>query len=234
MGPSVDRTDTTLVAWPHAAVFDFDGLLVDSASCWRKAFKAALEATGRDLDAAQLQSLAGASVRRAALELNVSAADLRRQLSVAFVEAPPRPLVGAQEMISVLGATACIAIATNAPTEIVQRALATAGINGIELIVSAETPPHRDKPAPDVYAEACRALGVDPANAVAFDDSPVGVLAARRAGLFVVHVTSGDMSVCDADVRVDNLASPGLLQLLERRPSFHDPSIPQLERRGAR
>jgi beta-phosphoglucomutase-like phosphatase (HAD superfamily) len=105
-------------------------------------------------------------------------------------------------------------VATNAPTEIVERTLVSTAFNGIDLIVSAETPPHREKPAPDVYAHACRELGVDPANAVAFDDSPVGVLAARRAGLFVIHVPSRDARICDADLRVNNLTDPGLLRLL--------------------
>jgi beta-phosphoglucomutase-like phosphatase (HAD superfamily) len=46
----------------------------------------------------------------------------------------------------------------------------------------------RPKPQPHVYAEACRALGVAPADAVAFEDSPMGVRSARAAGLFVVGV----------------------------------------------
>ena len=46
------------------------------------------------------------------------------------------------------------------------------------------------KPAPDVYLAACEALGVAPAEAVAFEDSPPGAAAARAAGMFVIAVPS--------------------------------------------
>jgi beta-phosphoglucomutase-like phosphatase (HAD superfamily) len=67
-----------------------------------------------------------------------------------------------------------------------------------------------------VYAEACRALGVAPADAIAFEDSPMGVRSALDAGLFVVGVPDRpdvDLISAGAHVVVASLAhvvvSPG-------------------------
>ena len=46
----------------------------------------------------------------------------------------------------------------------------------------------RRKPAPDVYLEAARRLGVDPSRTVAIEDSAPGVAAARAAGMTVVAI----------------------------------------------
>jgi HAD superfamily hydrolase (TIGR01509 family) len=58
------------------------------------------------------------------------------------------------------------------------------------------------KPAPDLYLRACDALGVEPSEAVAFEDSPNGIAAAKAAGLWCVAVphdlTRGlDLSLAD-------------------------------------
>jgi beta-phosphoglucomutase-like phosphatase (HAD superfamily) len=46
----------------------------------------------------------------------------------------------------------------------------------------------RGTPAPDLYLAAVDALGVAPSEAIAFEDSPVGLSAAKSAGLFAVAI----------------------------------------------
>jgi beta-phosphoglucomutase-like phosphatase (HAD superfamily) len=66
--------------------------------------------------------------------------------------------------------------------------LAAAGLTDLfEATVSSETV-SRGKPAPDVYLEACRRLGVDPAQAAAVEDSSNGIRSAAAAGLTVLAV----------------------------------------------
>jgi beta-phosphoglucomutase-like phosphatase (HAD superfamily) len=48
----------------------------------------------------------------------------------------------------------------------------------------------RGKPEPDVFLEAARKLGVAPTDCVAFEDAPMGVVAAGRAGMRCVAVTT--------------------------------------------
>jgi HAD superfamily hydrolase (TIGR01509 family) len=75
------------------------------------------------------------------------------------------------------------------------------------------------KPAPDLYLRACAALEVAPGEAVAIEDSPNGVAAAKAAGLWCVavpHAITRELDLSAADLVLDSLA--GLhLDELERR-----------------
>ena len=76
----------------------------------------------------------------------------------------------------------------------------------------------RTKPAPDLYRAAVVALGVEPSEAVAFEDSPNGIAAAKDAGLRCVAVpnalTAG-MDLSRADVLVVSLEEMPLERLLD-------------------
>jgi beta-phosphoglucomutase-like phosphatase (HAD superfamily) len=69
----------------------------------------------------------------------------------------------------------------------------------------------RGKPAPDVYLEAARRLGADPAHCAAVEDSHGGIRAARAAGLRVIAIPNptyppDDESLALADVTLQSLA----------------------------
>lgn len=75
------------------------------------------------------------------------------------------------------------------------------------------------KPEPDLYLAACACLGVEPGEAVAFEDSPNGLLAARRAGLRTVVVPNEVTAALDFDthdVRLDSLLECSVKDLLDR------------------
>jgi beta-phosphoglucomutase-like phosphatase (HAD superfamily) len=74
------------------------------------------------------------------------------------------------------------------------------------------------KPAPDLYLQALDRLGVDATEAVAFEDSHNGLLAAKAAGLFCVvvpTVMTGHMDFAAADLVVERLGEPALRELIE-------------------
>ncbi len=79
-----------------------------------------------------------------------------------------------------------VASSTTAP--LVHLALEKAGLLDAFEVVSSGADLGRSKPFPDAYLEACRALAVRPSEAIAFEDSPVGVRAAVTAGMVVVAV----------------------------------------------
>ena len=98
---------------------------------------------------------------------------------------------GAVELLDALhGAGIPVALVSNSPSKLVARALESAGLSGVFETIVTPKPPLRPKPAPDVYEEACRALGVETSGAVALEDSPTGVAAARAAGITVIGVPS--------------------------------------------
>jgi HAD superfamily hydrolase (TIGR01509 family) len=74
----------------------------------------------------------------------------------------------------------------------------------------------RSKPAPDLYELALSDLGVEPSQALAVEDSPNGVAAAKAAGLFCVAVpnpqTAG-LRLEEADLVLDSLADRSIRQL---------------------
>jgi len=80
-------------------------------------------------------------------------------------------------------------------------------------VLSAEEQ-ERAKPAPDVYIAACQAVDVRPAQAAAFEDSVVGILAAQRAGLQVVEVSRNRSPQPGVTLHVARLDDPRVRRLL--------------------
>lgn len=86
-------------------------------------------------------------------------------------------------------------------------------------IVTADRDPERSKPRPTLYLEALERLGVAADEAIAFEDSPNGVKAAKAAGIFTVAVPNGvtaALGLDEADLVADSLADLSLQDLLDR------------------
>lgn len=209
-----------------AAIFDCDGLLVDSAPAWRRAYERVLADQHRHLDPDIPTRLNGASVQVAASALEVDADDLYKALVATFREHRFTALAGARALLSSINRRIPTAIATNAPIELVELALGSAGLSTSMPIVSADR--MRGKPAPDVYLAACALLEVTPEDAVALEDSPIGAAAAKAAGLRLVYVPSPGQAAVGSDLTVNRLDDSQVLALLgivdghHRRPVLED------------
>ena len=199
-----------------AVVFDMDGLLVDSEDSWTiaettlftrydKPFgldeKRALLGNAGDAIARLLERLLDQPGRGRELgdELLALVLDVARRDGVA-----PRP--GAVALVEDLRGRVPLAVASNSPRSLVDLALSSAGLLEGWGTVVCGADVEALKPAPDIYLEACRRLGVRPGEAVALEDSPTGVAAARAAGLFVIGVPSVPGVVLEADLVADSLA----------------------------
>jgi HAD superfamily hydrolase (TIGR01509 family) len=112
-----------------------------------------------------------------------------------------------------------LGIASSSPRDYVHAHLDRVGLGvGWDVIVCREDAP-RAKPAPDLYLRAVELLGVAPNEALALEDSPNGIAAAKDAGLWVVAVpneltAAGDLT--RADCRVSTCAELSLTELLQR------------------
>jgi HAD superfamily hydrolase (TIGR01509 family) len=87
----------------------------------------------------------------------------------------------------------------------------------------------QSKPDPELYLSALQKLGVSNTQAIVFEDSPNGILAARRAGLFCVAVpnpVTRRLPLDGANLRLESLADLPLEQLL----IMHDKIAPTWER----
>ena len=85
-------------------------------------------------------------------------------------------------------------------------------------IVTADGDPERGKPRPTLYLEALERLGLQADEAIAFEDSPNGVKAAKAAGIYCVAVPNGvtaGLGLHEADRVLESLAELPLRELLE-------------------
>jgi len=181
----------------EAVIFDLDGVLLDSEQLWNEAKEALVRAAGgrwRD-DAPQammgMSSLEWSAYLRDVLGVARDVAEINREV-VARMEELYRtklPLLpGAVEAVRALQGHWPLGLASSSNREIIDLALECAKIaDAFSVTVSSEEVA-RGKPAPDVYLEACRRLGVRPSRSVALEDSSNGLRAAARAGMAVIAV----------------------------------------------
>jgi HAD superfamily hydrolase (TIGR01509 family) len=182
---------------PEAVIFDLDGVLVDSETVWNDARRELTEAGGGSWrDDAQrammgLSSVEWSRYMREELGVQMSA----EAISATVVERVERlyrerlPLLpGAREAVTSLASRWPLAIASSANRSIIALVLELAGLaDCFQAAVSSEEV-DRGKPAPDVYLEAARRIGRDPASCAAVEDSANGLRAAAAAGMRVIAI----------------------------------------------
>lgn len=199
------------------AVFDFDGLLVDSEPGWGRAEERLLARHGQAMTDEDRVATVGRSMEQsiatyaARLKLAPEAVPALRaemiELAAEEYRAGFALQPGAGDLLALLRPAMPIALASNTGRMLIDLALATTPFaSSFDAIVTADDV-QRHKPAPDLYLLACERLAVRPSDAVAFEDSAAGVRSARAAGLTVVAVPvlpGPDFDI--ADVVVPSLA----------------------------
>ena len=208
---------------PAAIVFDNDGLLVDSETCWHEAERLLFTRRGRVYADEQRAEVFGKSVPATAALLAVPLGEVGNESALVeemltavadVIAAEVRPMPGALQLLIHLHGRVPVAVASNSPRHLVELALDRAGLRPFFEVLVSRDDVSAGKPAPDLYLEACARLGVDPAESVAFEDSLVGLASARAAGMRVVGVPSMRGQEFPADLVVDSLADPRLFSWL--------------------
>jgi HAD superfamily hydrolase (TIGR01509 family) len=182
---------------PDAVIFDLDGVLLDSEQRWNEVKEALVrESGGTWLDEAPRRMMGMSSPEWVAylrddLLVPLDAEHINREVVRRMDEsyAADLPLLpGAGEAVRALAARWPLALASSSNREIIDRFLELSGFgDAFALTVSSEEVP-RGKPAPDVFLEAARALGVEPRGAVVIEDSSNGLRAAAAAGMPVIAI----------------------------------------------
>ncbi|MBI4638677.1 MAG: HAD family phosphatase [Candidatus Rokubacteria bacterium] len=182
-------------------IFDMDGVLVDSGAHHRAAWRALLEEVGATPPQADYWRLTIGRPAEEAVGLllgrSLSEAEARRlarrkrdhYVKLAGRDTPAVP--GAREFVGEVARRGIpCAVATSASRHDVSRLLRGLGlIQHFSVIVTAEDVSW-GKPDPEVYLLAARGIRQTPERCLVFEDSLVGVQAARRAGMRVIGLAS--------------------------------------------
>lgn len=196
-----------------AIIFDMDGVIIDSMALHTHVWEVYVERLGWPLENIAMRMLGkrndeilrdfrGGTLTGAEIEAHGAAKEaLYREMMLPMFEQKLVP--GVRAFLAQLDGVPC-ALGTNAEPLNVEFVLEHAGIGDRFRAVVDGHQVARPKPAPDVYLEAARRLGVNPANCVIFEDSPGGLQAARAGGARVVCVetslrdqTGVDISIAD-------------------------------------
>jgi sugar-phosphatase len=199
-----------------AAVFDLDGTLVNTEPGNRARWTRLFDAHGATYDDALIASFAGRRGWEVLSELEHlfpgrTAEELFRE--VVSYELGPEVLdavqvPGAVPLVRSIGAREVpIAVVTSGGRRYAEGQLTRLGIRDlIEVLVTAEDVAE-GKPSPEGFLTACLRLRVEPGRAVAFEDAPAGVAAAKAAGMPTVGVatTQSREALAAADLVVGDL-----------------------------
>lgn len=213
----------------RALIFDFDGLILETEGpvyqSWRELYRdlgceLSFENWGKIIGISpaeydpflDLEAQYGGSLDRAACTR------WRQERETELVLAQP-VLPGVEALLEAAQERGLLlAVASSSPRHWVEGHLRRLGLRGYFQIVKTSDDVQHTKPDPELYRTALSELGLQPEEAIVFEDSPNGILAARRAGIFVVCVPNAltrRLNTDGADLHLESLAGLALDDLIQ-------------------
>ena len=181
----------------QAVVFDLDGVIVDSEQVWVEVREQFVRGLGLAYPAEATRAMMGMSspewsgylaealgVPGTPAEINEAIVE---RMLVRYGTAPPL-IPGAVAAVRRMAERWPLGIASSSNPELIEAVVRAAGIEDVVRVALSSEAVGRGKPAPDVYLEAVRRLGVEAATAAAIEDSEPGIRSAKAAGLRVIAV----------------------------------------------
>ncbi|WP_037497276.1 HAD family hydrolase [Solirubrobacter soli] len=179
----------------NAVIFDLDGVLVDSEQAWDQARKDVVAANGGAWKDSATRDMLGMSSKEWPVYVveQLGAQLTPEQVNEAVVEAmlisyrEHLPLLpGAREAIERLAETHTLGLASSSNRPVIDVVLQTMDVTHLFAATVSSEEVARGKPAPDVYLEAMRRLGITEGTAI--EDSENGIKSAHAAGLRVIAI----------------------------------------------
>ena len=181
----------------EAVVFDLDGVLLQSEEVWDAVRERYVREAGGRYDEEVQRAMMGMSAPEWSRYLHeeaevrqdpedINRAVVERMLEAYRSELPLLP--GAVEAVRRTAESFPLGLASSSNREIFEAVLDLAGIADCFGATVSSEEVARGKPAPDVYLEAARRLGVEPERCTAVEDSHAGIRSAKSAGMRVVAI----------------------------------------------
>ena len=210
----------------EAAIFDMDGVLIDSHPAHRQAWKSFLSSMGREVDDAELDFILDGRKRGDILRYflgELSDPELqeygrRKDDFFQQIATATKPIPGVLRFLGKLRRKGVVtAVATSAAGSRARSTLARLQILKLFGAVVTGDDVSAGKPNPAVYQITCSRLKVAPQNAIAIEDAVSGVLAAKRAGLRCVaisaHQSSRKLKEAGADYVISDFRAASIKNL---------------------
>ncbi|MEW5561311.1 hexitol phosphatase HxpB [Enterobacter asburiae] len=204
-----------------AAIFDMDGLLIDSEPLWDRAELGVLAEIGVDISRrSELPDTLGLRIDMV-VELwfahhpwsgpsRAEVTDLIINRAISLVEAERPLLPGVREAIALCKAQGLkVGLASASPLHMLEKVLAMFDLRDqFDALASAEKLPY-SKPHPQVYLDCAQKLGVSPLNCVALEDSVNGMIASKAARMRSIvvpeHANFADPRYVLAEAKLSSL-----------------------------
>lgn len=182
-----------------AAIFDMDGLLVDSEPQWRIVEMSVFRTVGLALTEEQCKQTTGLPIADVVDYWYArqpwtgrSKAEIADAITAGAYDRIGReagPMPGALDVLAQFREQGVrMGIASASPMHLIELVIDRLGIRDYFSVWHSATLEARNKPAPDVYLGVARKLNVAPADCVAFEDSGNGLKSAHAAGMLTVAV----------------------------------------------
>jgi len=214
----------------HALIFDFDGLILETEGPIFQSWEEVYQAFGQELSFPDWAQSIGASLAEFDPQLDLQAR-LGRKLDWPAIEPhrKAREMALIEQQSTLPGVLAYfntakrlgirLGLASSSSCRWVMRHIRRLELEEYFDCIRSSDDVRRVKPDPELYLAVLAALKVEPGEAIAFEDSPNGILAAKRAGLYCVAVPNlltSQLSLNGADLQLHSLQDLPLEQLLER------------------
>jgi HAD superfamily hydrolase (TIGR01509 family) len=210
----------------EGVVFDLDGVLLQSEEVWDAVRERYVRERGGRYDADVQRAMMGMSAPEWSRFLHEDACvpeepeAINRDVVELMLEAYRRelPLVpGAVEAVRRVAEAFPLALASSSNRAIFEEALELAGLAECFRATVSSEEVERGKPAPDVYLEAARRLGVAPGSCAAVEDSHAGIRSAKSAGMRVVAIPNASYPPDDEALALADLTLESLDELTPER-----------------
>lgn len=183
-----------------AYIFDCDGTIADTMPLHFRAWTRAMEENGGQFPEDLFYSWGGTPTTVIVEQLNekfgtrMDPEEVCRVKEIYFTDLIPEvlPVEPVVALVRQFHGTAPMAVASGGHREIVVKTLEALGLLALFETVVAMEDVERGKPAPDPFLEAARRLGVEPESCLVFEDSPIGIEAAKAAGMKYVFVPTAE------------------------------------------
>ena len=204
----------------QAAIFDMDGLLIDSEPLWRRAEKQVFGTVGIRLTEEMCEQTMGLRTDEVVAYWyqqfrwsGKSPDTVERELVAAvqhLIMTEGKALAGVNEtLVMVKNAGLTLGLASSSAHCLIDAVVDRLGIRDYFQVMCSATDEEHGKPDPAVYLTSAKRLGVAPTDCFAFEDSFSGVCSAQAAGMLVIAVPSAvqydDSRFDRADIKIRSL-----------------------------